>query len=51
MARITPGLWFNDNAEDAVRLYVSVFKGSRIGTTTRYGEAEANVSGRPKKDR
>lgn len=48
MSRITPCLWFNDNAEEAARFYVSVFKQSRLGTITRYGEAGAEVSGRPK---
>ena len=48
MSRITPCLWFNDNAEEAARFYVSVFKQSRLGTITRYGEPGAEVSGRPK---
>lgn len=48
MSKITPCLWFNDNAEEAARFYVSVFKRSRLGTITRYGEAGAEVSGRPK---
>jgi predicted 3-demethylubiquinone-9 3-methyltransferase (glyoxalase superfamily)/uncharacterized protein YndB with AHSA1/START domain len=33
MSKITPFLWFNDNAEDAAKFYVSVFKGSRILST------------------
>ena len=48
MSKITPCLWFNDNAEEAARFYVSVFKRSRLGTITRYGEQGAEVSGRPK---
>lgn len=48
MSRITPCLWFNNNAEEAARFYVSVFKQSRLGTITRYGEPGAEVSGRPK---
>lgn len=48
MSRITPCLWFNDNAEEAARFYVSVFKQSRLGTITRYGEPGPEVSGRPK---
>ena len=32
MQKITPFLWFNDNAEEAVNLYVSIFKDSRIVT-------------------
>lgn len=48
MQKITPCLWFNDQAEEAMRFYVSVFKNSKVGRVTRYGEAGANVSGRPK---
>jgi predicted 3-demethylubiquinone-9 3-methyltransferase (glyoxalase superfamily) len=47
MQKITPFLWFNDNAEEAVRFYVSTFKNSRIKNVARYGEAGAKVSGRP----
>ena len=36
--RITPFLWFNDQAEEAVRFYTSIFENSRIGSVTRYGE-------------
>lgn len=38
MPRITPCLWFDDQAEEAARFYTSVFPGSRILQTTRYGE-------------
>lgn len=48
MQKITPCLWFNDNAEDAVKFYTSIFKNSKIKSITYYGEAGANVSGRPK---
>jgi len=41
-------LWFDDKAEEAAKFYVSIFKNSKIGNTTRYGEAGAKVSGRPK---
>lgn len=37
--RITPFLWFNDDAEAAVAFYLGVFPGSRIVTVARYGEA------------
>jgi len=47
MQRITPFLWFNDNAEEAVNFYVSIFKNSRIKDVARYGEAGAKISGRP----
>jgi len=46
--KITPCLWFDDQAEAAAKFYVSVFKRSKLGTITRYGEAAAQVSGRPK---
>jgi predicted 3-demethylubiquinone-9 3-methyltransferase (glyoxalase superfamily) len=45
---ITPCLWFDDQAEEAAKFYVSIFKNSRIGRIARYGEAGAQVSGRPK---
>jgi predicted 3-demethylubiquinone-9 3-methyltransferase (glyoxalase superfamily) len=48
MQPITPFLWFDDQAEEAANFYVSIFKNSKIGTVARYGEAGAEVSGRPK---
>jgi predicted 3-demethylubiquinone-9 3-methyltransferase (glyoxalase superfamily) len=48
MQKITPCLWFDSQAEEAASLYVSIFKNSKIGNITRYGEAGATVSGRPK---
>lgn len=48
MQRITPCLWFDNNAEEAVNFYTSIFKNSKITSVTRYGEAGAEVSGRPK---
>ena len=47
MQKITPFLWFNDNAEAAVKFYTSIFKKSKIGKIARYDEAGAKVSGRP----
>jgi predicted 3-demethylubiquinone-9 3-methyltransferase (glyoxalase superfamily) len=38
MQKISPCLWFDDNAEDAVKFYVSIFKNSNIGNVTRYGK-------------
>ena len=38
MQKITPCLWFDTQAEEAARFYVSVFKDSRIGRIARYGE-------------
>jgi hypothetical protein len=43
---ITPCLWFDNHAEEAVTLYVSVFKRSGIGHVTRYGDAGSAISGR-----
>jgi len=48
LQRITPFLWFDDNAEEAAKCYVSIFKDSRIGTITRYDEEGAKAAGRPK---
>ena len=45
--RITPFLWFNDNAEEAVNFYVSVFRNSKVGVTSRYTKESAQASGRP----
>jgi len=48
MQKITPCLWFNDQAEKAVKFYASIFKNSKIKSITRYSEDAAKVSGRPK---
>jgi predicted 3-demethylubiquinone-9 3-methyltransferase (glyoxalase superfamily) len=48
MQKITPFLWFDDKAEEAAALYVSIFKNSRMGSVTRYGEEGSKVAGRPK---
>ena len=45
MQKITPFLWFNDNAEEAMNYYVSIFKHSEILKVTRYGEAGPGVKG------
>ena len=47
MTRITPFLWFNDNAEEAVKFYTSIFRKSRVLRVTRYGAAAAKASGQP----
>ena len=39
MQKITPCLWFNFNAEEAVKHYLSIFKRSRILETLHYGDA------------
>lgn len=45
MQRITPCLWFDNQAEAAANYYVSVFKTARIGAITRYGRESAVESG------
>src|SRR6266480_4188645 len=49
MQKITPFLWFDDQAEQAVKFYASIFKNSKVGKILRYGEGTAKVSqsGRP----
>ena len=48
MQKITPFLWFNDQAEEAAKFYTSIFKKSGISKVAYYGEAEEKASGRPK---
>src|SRR5437773_12310963 len=48
MQKIAPFLWFDNQAEDAVKFYVSIFGNSKIGSITRYEEEAAKASGRPK---
>jgi predicted 3-demethylubiquinone-9 3-methyltransferase (glyoxalase superfamily) len=48
MQKITPFLWFNDQAEEAANYYVSIFRNSRIVNVARYGAAAAKVSGKAK---
>mgnify|MGYP001163297488 CR=1 FL=1 len=45
--KITPCLWFDNQAEEAARFYVSIFKNSRIGRITRYGREGYEFHGRP----
>ena len=42
--KITPFLWFNTQAQEAVNFYLSIFKDAKIINTTRYGEAGAEIS-------
>ena len=48
MQKITPFLWFDNSAEEAVNFYTSIFKNSKIGSVTRYGDEGSEVSGQPK---
>lgn len=45
MQKIRPFLWFNDNAEEAMNFYLSVFKNSKAGTVSRYGDAGPGPKG------
>jgi len=45
MQRITPFLWFDGKAEEAVNFYVSIFKNSKVVNVTRYGEAGPGPKG------
>ena len=45
--KLVPFLWFADQAEQAARYYVGIFKNSRIGAITRYTEAGKEQHGRP----
>ena len=45
MQKITPFLWFDNQAEDAMNFYVSIFKNSKVGTISRYGDAGLGPKG------
>jgi len=45
MQKITPFLWYDNNAEEAVNLYLSVFKNSKITKVARYGDAGPGPKG------
>jgi predicted 3-demethylubiquinone-9 3-methyltransferase (glyoxalase superfamily) len=45
MPEITPNLWFDTQAEEAAGFYISVFKNSRIVSTTRYPEGAPREAG------
>ena len=48
MQKITPFLWFDDQAEEAAKFYVSIFPNSKVGDISRYGEEGSKVAGRSK---
>src|SRR5713226_6609665 len=48
MQKITPFLWFNNQAEEAANFYASIFNKSKVGKIARYDEAGAQASGMPK---
>jgi predicted 3-demethylubiquinone-9 3-methyltransferase (glyoxalase superfamily) len=45
MSQITPFLWFNTQAEEAMNFYVSIFKNSKVESVTRYGDAGPGPKG------
>ena len=45
MQKITPFLWFDNNAEEAAQFYTSIFKNSKILTVSRYGDAGPGPKG------
>lgn len=47
MQKIIPNLWFNHQAEEAVKFYTSIFKNSKIGAVSRYSEVGREVHGMP----
>jgi predicted 3-demethylubiquinone-9 3-methyltransferase (glyoxalase superfamily) len=44
MQKITPFLWFDNQAEEAAKFYTSIFKNSKVGKILRYGEEVAKTS-------
>ena len=45
MQKITPFLWFDNQAEEAIKFYTSIFKNSKIVSMSRYGEAGPGPKG------
>jgi predicted 3-demethylubiquinone-9 3-methyltransferase (glyoxalase superfamily) len=45
MQKITPFLWFDNNAEEALAFYTSIFKNARIKNVARYGDAGPGPKG------
>jgi predicted 3-demethylubiquinone-9 3-methyltransferase (glyoxalase superfamily) len=45
MQKITPFLWFDDKAEEAMNFYVSIFRNSKRGRISRYGDAGPGPKG------
>jgi predicted 3-demethylubiquinone-9 3-methyltransferase (glyoxalase superfamily) len=46
MQKITPFLWFDNNAEEALNFYASVFKNAKVRDIRRYGDAGPGPKGR-----
>jgi predicted 3-demethylubiquinone-9 3-methyltransferase (glyoxalase superfamily) len=47
MPKIVPNLWFDSEAEEAARFYVSIFKSSKINSISRYGKEGFEIHGKP----
>lgn len=45
MNKITPFLWFNDNAEEAITFYMSIFRGGTLSNVSRYGKGALGKEG------
>jgi predicted 3-demethylubiquinone-9 3-methyltransferase (glyoxalase superfamily) len=45
MRKISPFLWFDDQAEEAMNFYLSIFENSKVGKITRYGDAGPGPKG------
>ena len=45
MQKITPFLWFDGNAEEAMNFYTSIFRNAKAGSISRYGEAGPGPAG------
>ncbi len=45
--KISTNLWFDNEAEDAAKFYISVFKNSSIGKIARYGKEGFEIHKRP----
>ena len=48
MQKITPFLWFNNEAEEAAKFYTSIFKSSKILNVSRYTESGSRAAHQPK---
>ncbi len=46
MQKITPFLWFNDQAEEAMNFYTSIFKNSKVLSASRYGDGGPGEQGK-----
>lgn len=46
MQKITPFLWFDDNAEEAMNFYIAIFKNSKIENITHWGDQMPDLKGK-----